>query len=448
MYLNDDIKTNIDGLLVLSSDLHHDERGYFLENWRKVDLEKFGVPESLFLNKLQNNVSVSKRGTIRGMHCQGYEKFMTVAYGKFRMIFIDLRINSKTYKQIDTIDVVPGMSIYVPGGVANGAQSLVDNGILNYLVADYYDPNKNYLGIMPLDLELGLNWDFSINPIVSDKDMSSNSYSEVLEIIENTKTRVALIGSTGSVGLVLKEELEQDSTLVVSYFNRENLHDLTKQNYDVVICTAPSSEKLLTNLGLKNQDDEVSALLSAIEEVKTKHFVLVSTKSIFDSGSKYSEVHQRVYSSVIRAHESHTVYVLDTLYGTTLNKGFISDLLTKQWSYLCSDLIEKEPQLKEFYEPLTDTLWKRVGEVPSGLLEKLPPIQSLYSNTMCYQTTSISSLAKEVKGYLIVSRGVLFGVKSSKVYTGQEIFSLLHSPNDSELGRYFQSVRGGKFGYL
>ena len=151
MYINNDIKPNIDGLLILSSDLHHDERGYFLENWRKVDLEKFGVSKSLFLNKLQNNVSVSKKGTIRGMHCQGCEKIMTVAYGKFRMIFIDLRFGSKTYEQIDTIDVVPGMSIYVPSGVANGAQSLVDDGILNYLVADYYDPDKDYLGIMPLD---------------------------------------------------------------------------------------------------------------------------------------------------------------------------------------------------------------------------------------------------------------------------------------------------------
>lgn len=442
MYLNEDIKTNIDGLLVLSSDLHHDGRGYFLENWRKVDLEKFGVPESLFLNKLQNNVSVSKRGTIRGMHCQGYEKFMTVAYGKFRMLFIDLRINSKTYKQIDTIDVVPGMSIYVPGGVANGAQSLVDNGILNYLVADYYDPNKNYLGIMPLDLELGLNWDFSKKPIVSDKDMSSNSYSNVLEIIENSKLEVALIGSTGSVGSVLKAELEQDSTLRVFCFNRENLHDLTKQNYDVVICTAPSSEKLLTNLGLKNSDEEISSLLSAIEHVETKHFILVSTKSIFESGSRYSEVHQRVYSSIIQTHKSHTVYVLDTLYGKSLKKGFISDLLTKQWSYLQSDLIEKEPQLKEYYEPLTDTLWKRVKEVPNDLLEKLPSIQSLYSDTMCYQTTAISSLAKEIKGYLTVARGVLFGVKSSTVYTGQEIFSLLHSPDNSELGLYFQEVKG------
>ena len=179
-----------------------------------------------------------------------------------------------------------------------------------------------------------------------------------------------------------------------------------------------------------------------IEQVETKHFILVSTKSIFESGSKYSEVHQKVYSSVIRAHENSTVYVLDTLYGKSLKKGFISDLLTKQWSYLRSDLIEKEPQLKEFYDPLTDILWKRVKEVPTVLLEKLPPIQSLYSDTMCYQTTAISSLAKEVKGYLTVSRGVLFGVKLSKVYTGQEIFSLLHSPDNSELGRYFQEVKG------
>lgn len=105
-----------------------------------------------------------------------------------------------------------------------------------------------------------------------------------------------------------------------------------------------------------------------------------------------------------------------------------------------SHLIEKEPQLKDFYEPLTDTLWKRVSEVPTALLEKLPPIQSLYSNTMCYQTTSILGLVEELKGYLTVPRGVLFGVKSSKVYTGQEIFFLLHSSDTSDLGCYFQEM--------
>ena len=63
----------------------------------------------------------------------------------FKMIFIDLRIDSPTYKSVDVIDVKPGRAVFVPGGVANGAQSLVNNGILNYLVADYYDPHKKFI---------------------------------------------------------------------------------------------------------------------------------------------------------------------------------------------------------------------------------------------------------------------------------------------------------------
>lgn len=437
--LDDERKSDIAGLGVFGTPKHVDSRGYFTENWRKHDLLEFGVPESFFEGKLQNNVSVSKAGTIRGVHCQGYPKFMTVAQGIFRMVFLDLRLGSETYKAVEVIDVSPGMSIFVPAGVANGAQSLEDDSILNYLVTDYYDPNKDYLSITPLDKDLNLPWSKSEPYLISEKDSNARTYKEVLEIIETEKTKVALIGSTGSVGSVLKTELDKDLTLRVSYFNRDNLQELTKQDYDVVICTAPSSEKLLTNLGLKNSEEEISSLLSAIEQVKTKHFILVSTKSIFESGSRYSEVHQRVYSSVIRTHKSHTVYVLDTLYGDTLKKGLISDLLTKQWSYLNSDLVEKEPQLKEFYEPLTETLWKRAKDVPNTLLERLPSIQSLYSNTMCYQTTSIPSLVQELQGYLTIPRGVLFGVKSSKVYTGQEIFYLVHTSDDSELGNYFQT---------
>lgn len=436
--LDDERKPNIEGLGVFGTPKHVDNRGYFTENWRKHDLLEFGVPESFFEGKLQNNVSKSHAGVIRGLHCQGYPKFMTVAQGVFRMCFIDLRVGSETYKAVEVIDVTPGMSIFVPGGVANGAQSLEDKGILNYLVTDYYDSNKEYLGINPLDKDLNLPWSTAVPFLISEKDSNALSYKQVLEIVENEKTKVALIGSTGAVGSVLKQELEKDKTLSVSCFNRDNLHDLTKQSYDVVICTAPSSEKLLTNLGLKNSDEEVSALLSAIEKVEIKHFILVTTKSILESGSKYSEVHQRVYSSVVRTHENHTVYVLDTLYGVSLRKGLISDLLTKQWSYLKTDLIEKEPQLKEYYEPLTESLWKRTSEVPTPLLEHLPSIQSLYSDTMCYQVTSISNLVQELQGYLTVPRGVLFGVKSSKVYTGQEIFALLHSFDESDLGLYLR----------
>ena len=171
----------IDGLLVLTSPLHHDDRGYFLENWKKNDLIKFGVPEEFFNNDLQNNVSVSNKGTLRGMHCQGWAKLMTVAWETF----VDLRRESPTYKNVMALDVKPGMAVFVPEGVANGAQSLVENGILNYIVTGYYNPNKKYLGITPLDSKLNLPWDMTTTPIISEKDKGSLSYDEVISILES-----------------------------------------------------------------------------------------------------------------------------------------------------------------------------------------------------------------------------------------------------------------------
>lgn len=176
-------KSSIVDFLVLESQLHPDERGYFMENWRKDDLIRFGVPTSFFKGSLQNNVSISKKGVIRGMHCQGWSKLMTVAYGQFRMCFVDLRPASATFKEIEVLDVSPGTAIYVPAGIANGAQALTDNAILNYLVTDYYNPYEKYLGIMPMDSDLNLPWEKELKVIISDKDFASPSYQEVLEDI-------------------------------------------------------------------------------------------------------------------------------------------------------------------------------------------------------------------------------------------------------------------------
>ena len=58
MKIKEQLKPNIEGLLLLSSPLHHDERGYFVENWRKIDLLKYGVPESFLQWKFQKNFYV------------------------------------------------------------------------------------------------------------------------------------------------------------------------------------------------------------------------------------------------------------------------------------------------------------------------------------------------------------------------------------------------------
>jgi len=250
MKIEEQIKNNIQGLIILSSPLHHDERGYFVENWRKIDLLKYGVPESFFQGKLQNNVSVSKKGTIRGMHCQGWAKLMTVASGTFRMCFIDLRLSSPTYKAVDVIDVVPGMAIFVPAGVSNGAQALTDKGILNYLVTGYYDPNAKYAGIMPLDKALNLPWDLSGEVIISLKDQQSDSYLSIVEKIESSRKKIAVIGYTGVIGSKVFEQLKSFKQYEVKGFDRDNLSELLQQEYDCVICTAPSSEKLKSDIQL------------------------------------------------------------------------------------------------------------------------------------------------------------------------------------------------------
>ena len=435
----ENIKTNIHDLGVFSTPLHDDERGYFSENWRKQDLIEFGVPESFFEGKLQNNVSVSKKGVIRGIHFQGYPKLMTVAQGTFKMCFIDFRPLSSTYLQVDLVDVSPGLSVFTPSGVANGAQCISESGILNYLVADYYNPNKDYLGVTPLDSDLGIEWDKSSPIIVSAKDASARSYKQLLEIINTSKKVVGLIGSTGSVGSVVKDKLQTEWGIELHCFNRDNLSDISNYDFDVVICTAPSSEKLLTNLNLKNSEEEVESLVSAIQSVKTKHFILISTKSILESGNRYSEVHQKVATTVKDYHVGKfTIYIMDTLYGKTLNKGFISDLLSGQWSYLKDELVQKFPELVPYYSKLTDSLWKKEKDLPKYLLEKLPPISILYSESMYYNVTAISDLVEEVIHYLDKPKGILQGCKSSEILTGSEILRSFNLLDDSKLGTYFK----------
>lgn len=437
------ILVRIQGLLVFESPLHHDERGYFLENWRKKDLVENGVPESFFHHKLQNNVSVSKQGVIRGMHCQGYEKLMTVAYGTFKMIFIDLRIDSPTYKSVDVIDVKPGRAVFVPSGVANGAQSLVHNGILNYLVTDYYDPHKNYLGMTPLDKDANLSWDSLFKPIISEKDQAAKTFKEVLELIESSKKKVALIGSTGAVGKVLCDKLRKLSDINLSCFNRNNVEEALKGVYDVVICTAPSSEKLLTNLGLKNDDSEIEELLNVLKNIQTGHMILVSTKSVFESGTRYSTIHQKIYNGVIEAHkDSNTIYIMDILYGKTLKKGFINDLISRQWTYISNDIVLDKPELEKYYKKVNNQLWVLVDPLTDELLRALEPISDIYPDEMCYQVTAINDLARHLVANLNKIDGVKLGIDKSEIFTGRQIKGLLKIPDNSTLGQYFKKQKG------
>ena len=251
---------------------------------------------------------------------------------------------------------------------------------------------------------------------------------------------IALIGSTGSIGQEIFNQLSQKDKVCVYTFTRNNIKDLLNSEYDIVICAAPSSGKLKTNLALDNSDKDIEKLCKVIKEVKTERFILISSQATISEEDKpYGKVQKKVLDSVLSYHKDYTVYMVDTLYGTSLNKGFISDIITKQWNFLSDETIQEIPKLTDYYKKIENTnLWERNNELPKNLLEKLPNIVDIYPDDKIFQVTSISELARTIVENMEVSQGLRTSIAETEVFTGKEIKDFFENPNeDTFLGRYF-----------
>lgn len=251
---------------------------------------------------------------------------------------------------------------------------------------------------------------------------------------------IALIGSTGSIGQEIYNQLSQKDKVHVDTFNRKNIEGLLNSEYDIVICAAPSSGKLKTNLGLDNRDKDIEKLCKVIKEVKTERFILISSQSAINEEDKpYGKVQKRVMDSVLSHHKNYTVYMVDTLYGPSLNKGFISDIITKRWSFLSDELIQKLPELTNYYRKIENTnLWEGYIDLPKDILEKLPNIVDIYPDDKIFQTTPISTLARTVVENIEVSQGLKTSISETEVFTGKQIKDLYENPNENAfLGKYF-----------
>ena len=146
-----------------------------------------------------------------------------------------------------------------------------------------------------------------------------------------------------------------------------------------------------------------------------------------------------VLDSVLSYHSNHTVYLVDTLYGTSLNKGFISDIITKQWSFLSDEFIQKLPELTNYYKKIENTnLWEGYNDLPKNLLEKLPNIVDIYPDDKTFQVTPVFALASTVVENMEVSKGLKTSIVETEVFTGRQIKDLYENPNEETfLGRYF-----------
>lgn len=255
---------------------------------------------------------------------------------------------------------------------------------------------------------------------------------------------IALIGATGSVGEEILNQLLKIDNLHVNTFTRRNITDVLHSEYDITICAAPSSQKLKTNLELDNSDKDIEELCRIIKEIKTNRFILISSQSvIYEAEKLYGKIQKKVLDSVLIHHSNHTVYLVDTLYGTSLNKGFISDIITKQWSFLSYEFIQKLPELTNYYKRIGDTnLWERYNELPKNLLEKLPNIVDIYPDDKFFQVTPIAALAKTLVENMEKSQGLKTSISETEVFTGKQIKDFYENPNeDTFLGKYFMKQK-------
>lgn len=145
----------------------------------------------------------------------------------------------------------------------------------------------------------------------------------------------ALIGYTGFVGKNLRDQENFEGL-----FNSQNIRDLLKEEWDLVICAGVYAQKWWANLYPKEDWDSIEKLLDVLKQVKTKKLVLISTVDVYDSPNGLDEkspleiIHLHAYGRNRLALEmilksvfpNLSIVRLPALFGNYLKKNFLFDL--------------------------------------------------------------------------------------------------------------------------
>ncbi|WP_069133429.1 dTDP-4-dehydrorhamnose 3,5-epimerase [Rhodohalobacter halophilus] len=148
-----------------------DNRGEFLETFR-IELFK---QHDLEFEFVQDNISVSKKGTIRGLHYQlppaSQAKLVVVPAGKILDVAVDMRPNSPTFMEhFSTVLSSENRNMmFIPTGYAHGFSVLSDEATVYYKCNNYYNKELER-GVRWDDPELNIDWKVQ-SPILSEKDL-------------------------------------------------------------------------------------------------------------------------------------------------------------------------------------------------------------------------------------------------------------------------------------
>lgn len=162
---------------------HADRRGFFYEAFRSDAItEAIGYP----FRVRQFHCSVSRRGTIRGIHGTllppGQEKLVTCVRGEIMDVAVDLRLGSPTFGRYEMLHQVAGngVSLYLADGFGHAFLALTDDACVTFLCSEEYQ-HGTMLHVNALDPDIGIPWNMTGAPVMSDKDAEAPTLAQAVD---------------------------------------------------------------------------------------------------------------------------------------------------------------------------------------------------------------------------------------------------------------------------
>jgi dTDP-4-dehydrorhamnose 3,5-epimerase len=161
----------IPDVILIQPRIFEDPRGYFYEVYNQSLFAANGIKDDF----VQDNLSFSSKGVLRGLHYQAppkaQSKLVRVLKGSILDVVVDIREGSETFGQhvAGVLTAANKEMLYVPIGFAHGFCALEDNTEVMYKVSDFYSP-AHELGVLWNDPALKIDWPKMGNFVISDKD--------------------------------------------------------------------------------------------------------------------------------------------------------------------------------------------------------------------------------------------------------------------------------------
>lgn len=170
------IKTELEGVIIIEPNVFPDDRGYFFESYNQKKYKE----ENLNLEFVQDNISKSKKGTIRGLHYQigksAQGKLCQVLCGCVLDVAVDIRFGSPTFGKYVSVELSEDnhRQVWIPPGFAHGFSVLSDFAVFHYKCTALYD-KASERAILYNDKDLNIDWKTE-KEFVSEKDKLATEF--------------------------------------------------------------------------------------------------------------------------------------------------------------------------------------------------------------------------------------------------------------------------------